>query len=100
MNRGESPGREHGSAQRKRERKNRVLPLDHLQRHAQIVQDRHGSIVMQAPEAVFYFRLPRDPIVRQRLTARSGTVLDIWLRFVHSLWKPIAIAVSHRHRPE
>jgi hypothetical protein len=47
MQRRESSGREHGSAQRKRERENGVLPLDHLESYAQIVQDRHEVIVMQ-----------------------------------------------------
>ena len=41
MRRRKAAGRKHGPAERKGERKNRVLPLDYLQRNAKIVQDRH-----------------------------------------------------------
>ena len=34
--------RQQGAAQRERESKDRVLPLDHLQSYAQIPQDRHS----------------------------------------------------------
>ena len=43
----------HCSAEGKRERKDRVLPLDHLQRDAQIMQNRHESIVMQVWISIF-----------------------------------------------
>ena len=44
---GPTAGSEHRSTQRKRKREDGVLPLDHLQRDAQVVQHRHESIVMQ-----------------------------------------------------
>ncbi len=47
MNGRQSPGREHGAAEREWQREHGVLPLDHLQRHAQVVKDRHATIVKQ-----------------------------------------------------
>ena len=40
-----SPDGEHCAAQRERERKDGVLPLDHLKGHAQVAEGGHGSIV-------------------------------------------------------
>ena len=42
-----SSRRKHGAAESKRERKDGMLPLDHLQRYTQIMQNGHGSIVKQ-----------------------------------------------------
>jgi hypothetical protein len=47
MPRRHAPRRQHRPAERKRERKNRVLPLDHLQSDLQIVQPAHSLIVKQ-----------------------------------------------------
>src|SRR5579864_7668371 len=47
VDRRKSSRREHGAAQSKREGKDGVLPLDHLQRYAQVMQNGHGSIVKQ-----------------------------------------------------
>ena len=46
MRRWDTPGRQHRPAKRKRQGENRVLPLDHLQRDAQVVENRHDSIVI------------------------------------------------------
>ena len=40
-------GRQHGTAESKRQSKNRVLPLDHLQSGNQILQERHDRIVKE-----------------------------------------------------
>ena len=45
MDRRHATGREHRATKRKRERKNRVLPFDHLQRDPQISQEWHLRIV-------------------------------------------------------
>ncbi len=42
-------GGQHGSAERKREREDRVLPFDHLQRDLEISEDSHTLIVEQRP---------------------------------------------------
>ena len=38
---GQTPARQHRPAERKRERENRVLPLDHFKGYAEIAQERH-----------------------------------------------------------
>ena len=40
-------GGEHSAAESEWEREDGVLPLDHLKRGAQVVQDGHGSILNQ-----------------------------------------------------
>ena len=47
----QTPSRQHGSAERKREREDRVLPLDHLQRDLQISEQAHSLIVKQRSSA-------------------------------------------------
>ena len=43
----QASGGQHGSAERKREREDRVFPLDHLQRDLQIAEKSHHAIVKQ-----------------------------------------------------
>ena len=45
VNRRDAIGGKHRPAERKREREYRVLPLDHFKGDAQILEDRHTSIV-------------------------------------------------------
>jgi hypothetical protein len=45
MNGGKAGGGEHGSAESERESEDGVLPLDHLEGDAEVVEDRHGSRV-------------------------------------------------------
>ena len=45
MGGGKAGGGEHGSAEREGERKDGVLPLDHFEGDAEVVQDGHGSRV-------------------------------------------------------
>ena len=47
MNGGKARRSQHGSAKRKWEHENRMLPLDHFQRNAQAAQNRHIKIVKQ-----------------------------------------------------
>src|SRR6266498_3666903 len=47
MNAGHTVCCQHCAAESKRKSKNRVLPLDHLQRGSQVLQERHTSIVKE-----------------------------------------------------
>ena len=47
MSGGKSRGRQHGSTKSEGEREDRVLPLDHFQSDAEVVEDGHGTIVEQ-----------------------------------------------------
>ena len=40
-------GGEHGAAKREGQSKDRVLPLDHLERSTQVLQQRHARIVKE-----------------------------------------------------
>src|SRR5450631_4859265 len=74
MHRRKSPSCEHRSAERKWEREDGVLPLDHLQRYAQIVQYGHGSIVMQGRSLRHRGSGCEINVHRPKPTARTGTV--------------------------
>ncbi len=54
MGGGQASGGEHCAAKGKRECENGVLPLDHLQRRAEIVEERHGLILAAAPVRIVY----------------------------------------------
>ena len=47
MGGGKAGGGQHGSAESERESEDGVLPLDHFQRYAEVVEDGHGKIVKQ-----------------------------------------------------
>jgi hypothetical protein len=54
MGGGQASGGEHCAAKGKRECENGVLPLDHLQRRAEIVEERHELILAAAPVRIVY----------------------------------------------
>ena len=47
MGGGKARGGEHGSAESERESEDGVLPLDHFEGDAEVVEDGHGKIVKQ-----------------------------------------------------
>ena len=53
MSGGKAGGGEHGSAESEWEREDGVLPLDHFQRGAEVVKDRHRKIVRQRRRSVW-----------------------------------------------
>jgi len=48
MGGGKAGGGEHGSAESERESEDGMLPLDHFEGDAEVVEDGHGKIVEQA----------------------------------------------------
>jgi hypothetical protein len=50
---GKSGGGEHGSAESEREREDGVLPLDHFEGDAEVVENGHGKIVEQEGSSQF-----------------------------------------------
>jgi len=81
MRSGQSGGGEHGSAESERESEDGVLPLDHFEGDAQVVEDGHREIVKQ--------NSCRLPVASSQFSVLSSQFSE-WTRLgpeeLHSVW--------------